>query len=245
VFATGSSVSHWDISPEPSLLMEPFATVGLSSDPDLTVNQYKDIGWFGTPSPCGPTATLLSFFNTEGRDDGILLRWRFSQPEEVISVSVERSEGVDGPWAAIDVTLGREGDLVTGLDTSAERDLEYVYRLRVFDVSSDTQIMGLASGRRLGPLASGVLLRAPYPNPTAHGATLGFRISRPEYVRLSIVDVNGRLIRTLHEGMLPAGEHVKRWDGLTASRTDAAPGVYLVNLRTSEGVRTRRLTVSR
>jgi hypothetical protein len=154
-FTSGSSVSHWDISAEPSLLMEPAITVGLSSDPDLTVHQYGDIGWFG-PGACGPLA-------------------------------------VD-------------------------------------------------PGRRT---VSGVFLRAPYPNPTARGVTIGFRIARAEYVRLSIVDANGRAIRTLHAGMLAAGEHLKSWDGLTAARLEAAPGVYLVSLRTSEGVSSQRLAVSR
>jgi hypothetical protein len=42
----GSSVSHWDTSAEPSLLMEPFITDGLSSGVDLTQFLFEDIGWF-------------------------------------------------------------------------------------------------------------------------------------------------------------------------------------------------------
>ena len=155
VFAPGSSVSHWDISAHPNLLMEPAATTSLHSSVDLTRNLFDDIGWFGTPGPCAVTAV--------------------------------------------------EGTTFT----------------------------------------SGVALRAPYPNPTSSGATVEFRIPRPEFVRLTIVDVAGRAVRTLHEGMLPSGRHVMSWDGLTAARTEAAPGVYLVSLRTSEGVRTRRIAVSR
>ena len=57
--------------------------------------------------------------------------------------------------------------------------------------------------------------------------------------------VTGRAIRKLHDGMLPPGQHVRVWDGLTTARLDAAPGVYLIRLRTSEGVRTQRIAVSR
>jgi PA domain-containing protein len=245
VFATGSSVSHWDISPQPNLLMEPFATASLHDDPDLTVEQYEDIGWFGTPGPCGATATVLTFFNAEGRDDGILLRWQLADPQDAVAVTVDRADGVDYAWSPIEVTFGREGEIVTALDTSAEPGREYLYRLNVVDQSGSSQVMGLASGRRLGTLESGVFLRAPFPNPTPRGATLVFRITRAEYVRLSIVDVTGRAIRTLHEGMLPPGEHLRLWDGLTTSRVEAAPGIYLVSLRTSEGVRTQRISVSR
>ncbi|MFO0041878.1 MAG: beta strand repeat-containing protein [Pseudomonadota bacterium] len=42
----GSSVSHWNITASPNLLMEPFINVGLSLDLDLTRQQMRDIGWF-------------------------------------------------------------------------------------------------------------------------------------------------------------------------------------------------------
>jgi hypothetical protein len=42
----GSSVSHWDTAAEPSLLMEPFITDGLSDEVDLTQFLFEDIGWF-------------------------------------------------------------------------------------------------------------------------------------------------------------------------------------------------------
>lgn len=45
--ALGSSISHWDTSATPSLLMEPFITSGLESatDVDLTPFLFMDIGW--------------------------------------------------------------------------------------------------------------------------------------------------------------------------------------------------------
>jgi len=56
-FASGSSVSHWDTSADPDLLMEPFATP-LGSDPvDLTRWHFADIGWFDGLTAVGePTA---------------------------------------------------------------------------------------------------------------------------------------------------------------------------------------------
>ncbi len=52
----GSSVSHWDVSAEPSLLMEPAITNGLSSNVDLTAAMYADIGWFIGSVGVGPTS---------------------------------------------------------------------------------------------------------------------------------------------------------------------------------------------
>lgn len=49
VFAQGSSVSHWDISMNPSTLMEPFITPELTTSvknpEDLTRGLLRDIGW--------------------------------------------------------------------------------------------------------------------------------------------------------------------------------------------------------
>jgi hypothetical protein len=48
-YAAGSSVSHWDTSATPNLLMEPFINAGLShrvrAPNDLTLEVLKDIGW--------------------------------------------------------------------------------------------------------------------------------------------------------------------------------------------------------
>jgi len=75
----GSSVSHWDTSATPSLLMEPFITGSLATDVDLTDELMKDIGWPVNDSdgdgvvddadncPFVPNTDQL---NTDGANDG-------------------------------------------------------------------------------------------------------------------------------------------------------------------------------
>lgn len=46
----GSSISHWDVSALPNLLMEPAINSDLSSDVDLTLAQMADIGWLELPT---------------------------------------------------------------------------------------------------------------------------------------------------------------------------------------------------
>lgn len=41
----GSSISHWDVSATPNLLMEPFASADLTSNVDLTLPALVDMGW--------------------------------------------------------------------------------------------------------------------------------------------------------------------------------------------------------
>jgi len=63
----GSSISHWDVTAEPSLLMEPFITLGLSSGVDLTRYAFEDLGWFSprttdTSTSGGPIAALAGAY---------------------------------------------------------------------------------------------------------------------------------------------------------------------------------------
>jgi len=45
-------------------------------------------------------------------------------------------------------------------------------------------------------------------------------------VTLRVYDVSGRVVATLVDGQVGAGEHVVRWDGRAAGGALAATGVY-------------------
>ena len=76
----GSSVSHWDVTANPNLLMEPNINSDLTTDVDLTYNAFIDIGWFpqliGVPSV---PAVDLAFAHSPNptREGGVL---RFTLP---------------------------------------------------------------------------------------------------------------------------------------------------------------------
>ncbi len=68
-FEGGSSVSHWDVSAFPNLLMEPAINSNLSSSVDLTLAHFADLGWLVLPTaiPDGsapaPKSALSSYPN--------------------------------------------------------------------------------------------------------------------------------------------------------------------------------------
>jgi len=55
----GSSVSHWDTSASPNLLMEPFLTANPNGLTDLTGCALRDMGWPGTRCPDIGSSTVL------------------------------------------------------------------------------------------------------------------------------------------------------------------------------------------
>jgi hypothetical protein len=74
------------------------------------------------------------------------------------------------------------------------------------------------------------LLRA-FPNP--FGAELSVQVSsiEPRQLRVSVLSVNGRLVRTLHDGPVGRGTAVFSWDGLDHAGRVTGPGVYFVRAR--------------
>jgi hypothetical protein len=235
-FASGSSVSHYDVTLSPNALMEPAINNDLHDTVDLTLNLFKDIGWFQ-----GVIATTLSDFNAEGREDGVLLSWRFADPADVTGVVVERAATAEGPWTRPVIDVQRDG----ALDANAEPGVLYFYRLSVTDREGQTTAMGLVSGQRIGSNLGRFTMGPAVPNPTTNVSTVSFRITQPEFVRLQVVDVKGQRVRTIQQGMMLAGQYSKVWDGKNDHGQQMPAGVYFLNLRTSQGEKTQRVTVVR
>jgi hypothetical protein len=236
-FQGGSSVSHWDVSLTPNTLMEPFINTDLHDTVDLTLGHLQDIGWF--PGATAVNATFLA----QNRGDGVLLRWRFQDMSDVSVITVERARAAQGPFNPIRTELASDGEMTTALDTSAEPGVTYYYRLNVLDRQGQTQLFGPVTGRREGEVPTADFVRAPAPNPAQNQALVAFRIAKPEFVRLAVLDVNGRRVATLQEGMMVPGEYTRTWNVRSSHGGDVPPGMYFFALTTSEGTRTSRLAV--
>ncbi len=73
-------------------------------------------------------------------------------------------------------------------------------------------------------------LAPPSPNPFNPTTTIRFCIGVGGRTDVRIYDVSGRVVRTLVDGQLPAGEHEVVWNGRTNAGGGAASGVYFVRL---------------
>jgi flagellar hook assembly protein FlgD len=55
----------------------------------------------------------------------------------------------------------------------------------------------------------------------------------------------GRVIRTLVDGAMAAGQHATHWDGRDATGQRLASGVYFYRLESAQGTITRKTTLLR
>jgi hypothetical protein len=76
----------------------------------------------------------------------------------------------------------------------------------------------------LGVLPRALALRGPYPNPFNPSAVFEVDVPAGGPVRLLIYDLQGRRVRALHQGRMPAGRHRATWDGAAGGWRAASTG---------------------
>lgn len=96
-----------------------------------------------------------------------------------------------------------------------------------------------------GAVALALRLAAPAPNPATLSTRLTYSLPVAQSVRLEVLDLQGRSVRTLASGPHPAGSHTRTWDGTGSGGARVPPGLYLVRLATGSGVRTVSVSLMR
>ncbi len=79
-----------------------------------------------------------------------------------------------------------------------------------------------------------LILAQNHPNPFNPKTSIRFGLPTAADVRLTIFDVNGRAVRTLVDGNLPAGTRTEEWDGRDEGGKALATGVYFYRLDAGE-----------
>jgi hypothetical protein len=79
------------------------------------------------------------------------------------------------------------------------------------------------------------------PNPFNPQTTITYDLAHPSRVTLRILDIAGRLVRTLVDENLPAAQHRAIWDGTDDTGRRQPSGVYTYQLVTDDRVATRKM----
>jgi len=88
-------------------------------------------------------------------------------------------------------------------------------------------------------------LFAARPNPTAGQTEIAFVLPVDSRVTLHIYDVAGRLVRTLAEGLTPAGIHRASWNGTDDRGRTARSGIYFAKLQVGKTLQSERILLLR
>jgi hypothetical protein len=223
----GSSVSHWDVSATPNLLMEPSVNSDLTSSVDLTRYAFEDMGWLPRTTP-----VLVSLVDALAADGTVRITWLVAGGLEA---TVERTIG-DGLWQPTARLLADGSGRMTYEDHDVDPGHRYGYRLALSDQGAEVRAGEVWVDV---PLSARFSLRGAVPNPAIAGLQVAFTLPDAGPVRLEMYDVGGRLVleRTT---ILGAGSHVTNLGG-----AELATGVYLLRLTHGGRSLTSRVSVMR
>ena len=145
-------------------------------------------------------------------------------------------------------------DLATGAEVDVRTRSHVAFEARPLPAHADVPEGSVADGAqatdrfalRIGSAladaeaeVSEVELSAVVPNPSAGSARVAFAVPEAGAARLTVVDVQGREVAVLTDGLVEAGRHEVRLGGPLAA------GVYLVRLEAGGTVRTRQAVIVR
>ena len=199
-YTPGSSVSHWDTSADPSLLMEPAITTGLSSTVDLTDEQMRDIGWFFEP-----TAVLVARGRAEATTEGVRVEWFSAYSESRSWMAYRRT--LEGEWTAIGAPRVSGTGMLVVEDSDVQAGARYGYRLGSPNTSG-TEDLSEEVWIDVPTTLALTVLEGAVPNPSSGRLTAAFTLATNGPARLELVDVAGRTLRSMDVGSFGAGRHL-------------------------------------
>lgn len=81
------------------------------------------------------------------------------------------------------------------------------------------------------------------PNPFNPQTTIAYNLAQSGRVRLTIFDLTGHMVRSLVDGVKPAGQYEVAWDGTGDRGRQLASGVYVCRMEAGTSSETRRMTL--
>jgi hypothetical protein len=137
----------------------------------------------------------------------------------------------------------RAADATEALDQSVVPGQSYYYRLTANLTDGTRAVFGPISATAIRAVkVSG--LTGIVPNPTSASARIDFALVREENVRISVVDVAGRVDAVLADGRMAPGSYSLLWDGRKGG-TRLPAGVYYVRWSSAGKTMNRKLVMVR
>ena len=128
-------------------------------------------------------------------------------------------------------------EVTDGLDTLAAGGLSPsgADSLRYFTFSASQLGIDLAD------IPNSYDLSQNYPNPFNPSTKISYQLGRGEFVKLSIFDLNGNLIKNILNNKVNAGRGHVYWDGKNELGQNVSGGIYLYTIETPSFLKTKKM----
>lgn len=175
---------------------------------------------------CAPTGISLVGFEGEAVAGHVMLHWTTASEVENYSFIILRGTSEQGDFAVI-AEIPATGSVAgttqySFTDANVQAGNTYYYMMK------DVSIYGyptLHNDVVVVSLAGEFALAQNYPNPFNPETTIRFSVPTSAQTRLDVYDVSGRLVQTLVNGAMTAGDHQVSWNA-----KDVPSGMYIYRL---------------
>ena len=179
-------------------------------------------------------ATAVS---TANRTGGFMVAANLSEPG-VVRVAFAGADEIDGAGSLLLVDFREVGPTGTATPLTVEEASLNGDVLGAESLARTVYVLGTAHGDPPtavtaddGARPPGPILAPAYPNPFNAATVLEYRLEVATHVELTLYSSDGRQVRRLVEGTIPAGAHRATWDGRDDNGEAVASGPYFAHLR--------------
>jgi hypothetical protein len=191
--------------------------------------------WLG----CPPVSVAITGFEARAVAGGVELVGRFRSDSDHYRVNVYRGNGGNSdPVRYKSIEMDATSNF-RYIDDNVEPGRTYSYYLGVTD--RDGEFFSTTSEVTI-PVRQ-TALHQNEPNPFNPVTAIRYTLSGEQRVTLSIYDANGRLVRTLTDGLQSHGPHVAQWNGTDNNGNAVGSGVYFYKLDAGKFTESRKMVL--
>jgi parallel beta-helix repeat protein len=206
-------------------------TDDIDGDPRNPSTPYMGADEAETPLPVELTSFTFSVIAND-----IYLKWTTATETNNFGFEVQR-RNPNTDWQRVGFEPGHGTTVQPQNYEFTDADLpngRYLYRLKQIDTDGRfeySQVLAVTVGQ---PVTT--RLRQNYPNPFNPSTNIIYSIKEQGLVTLKIYDALGRLVKTLVQKNMPAGEHSLVWKGKDDQGKRVATGTYFYSLRVDDKI---------
>ncbi len=215
----------------------------IPGSPQVSVELLKD------SAPFNNVLTVPMWAELDAEAAGLQFDVTFN-PDQVQPMEIEQGDMISGMRMDYNIENNRIhgvvydlGGSTFGPDNGALLNLNFGMVGNDFDKVNDIQLTDFLivnKGAQFipaevkGQLPKRFSLNQNYPNPFNASTNISFDMPQGGVVELLVFDLLGRQVATLHNGYLPAGNHIINWNGNSSNGEQLASGIYFYSLRAGD-----------
>jgi len=187
----------------------------------------------------------LSSFKAQVNGNKVLLKWSSASETNNLGFSIQRKSG-QNEFKNVGFVKGNGTTNSSNQYQYDDADLlpgHYVFRLKQIDF--DGGYFFSESIDVIVNLPQKFSLMQNYPNPFNGGTSIEYALPKSSRVRLEIVNLQGRVVKSLLDREQEGGIHRVYWDGKDDAGYEVATGLYFYHLKTGDFTDAKKLVLSR